>query len=304
MLFGIHSGDSLGRVAWWRAGRIVVVLAAVVFTACGEGERAADATGSANASSSPGANARPSESAAPSGAPTGKFSNALAKIQDDHKNVEGREGILAEERLYSNFDEELIIRDYFRDRREGFFLDVGCAKPIKGSNTYYLEKHLGWTGIGVDALADYGPAWIEERPNSRFRVHLVSDQSGRTEKFYKSYGIGISSTDQEWAKGKAFGADFPTEEMQIETITLDELLARENVTKIDLLSMDIEGHEPKALLGFEIERFRPELVVIEGQTEKSKEREIAEYFDRHGYERIERYRPFDTVNDYYRPKGP
>ena len=43
------------------------------------------------------------------------------------QSVEGREGILAEKRLYSTFDEELIIRDYFQDRRGGFYLDVGCA---------------------------------------------------------------------------------------------------------------------------------------------------------------------------------
>ena len=60
----------------------------------------------------------------------------------------GRTGILAEKRRYSTYDEELIIRDYFRDRRGGFFVDVGCAWPIKASNTYYLEKHLSWTGIG------------------------------------------------------------------------------------------------------------------------------------------------------------
>ena len=66
--------------------------------------------------------------------------------------------------------------------------------------------------------------------------------------------------------------------------------------------MDIEGHEPKALAGFEIERFQPELVVVEGQVEKNKQVEVSTYFKRHGYELIQKYRPFDTVNDYYKRK--
>ena len=38
---------------------------------------------------------------------------------------------LTEENHYSQHGEELIIRHFFRDRREGFFLDVGCAHPVR-----------------------------------------------------------------------------------------------------------------------------------------------------------------------------
>ena len=82
-------------------------------------------------------------------------------------------------------------------------------------------------------------------------------------------------------------------------ITLDDLLEREGVEKIDLLSMDIEGHEAKALAGFDIERFRPELVVIEGHN-----KDVTTYLHRHGYKQILRYVPFDPVNRYFRPRPP
>ncbi len=72
----------------------------------------------------------------------GRMDSIIKQHKQSMAEAEGREGILAEQRLYSVFDEELIIRDFFQDRREGFFLDVGCSEPIKGSNTFYLEKHL------------------------------------------------------------------------------------------------------------------------------------------------------------------
>jgi len=63
--------------------------------------------------------------------------------------------------------------------------------------------------------------------------------------------------------------------------------------------MDIEGSEPAALRGFDIERFKPELVCIEAS--KSIRTEIQAYFAAHGYERIDKYLAYDMVNWYYAP---
>jgi FkbM family methyltransferase len=224
----------------------------------------------------------------------------LSKLGEHERKIRaipGRTGILAEQKRYSLFDEELIIRDFFQDRKGGVFLDVGCAWPIDANNTYYLEKHLAWTGIGVDALSDYAEAWQRERPGSRFFSFLVTDRSGGTGTFFKSPNPGLSSTDRSSASGKNFGETMEPEKIEIPMITLNDLLGREGITKIDLLSMDIEGHEPKALAGFDIDRFRPELVVIEG-----KKGTVARYFRRHGYEQIQRYVPYDGVNRYFQRK--
>ena len=47
------------------------------------------------------------------------------------------------QKLYSQHNEELVIRHFFEDRKDGFFVDVGAFVPIQTSTTYYLEKHLG-----------------------------------------------------------------------------------------------------------------------------------------------------------------
>jgi FkbM family methyltransferase len=237
----------------------------------------------------------------PPGPELGRLYTVIEQKREGLRAVEGREGILAEERLYSKFDEELIIRDFFGDRRGGFFLDVGCAWAIRSSNTYYLEKHLGWKGIGIDALAEYGPSWARERPRSRFFSYLVTDQSGVVETFFKSPNPGLSSTSKSMASGKIFGEVLEPEVVRIETITLDDLLDREGVTKIDLLSMDIEGHEPFALAGFDIERFQPELAVVERKVVEVKDGadDVQRYFERHGYRLLEKYDRFDSVNRYF-----
>ena len=219
----------------------------------------------------------------------------IARQREKLRNAPGRTGILAETKRYSLFDEELVIRDFFQDREGGFFVDVGCAWPGKANNTYYLEEHLGWTGIGIDALDDYASAWERLRPASKFFSYLVTDHSGTIEAFYKSESVGLSSAVRKNADGKSFGGKLKVEEISTPTITLNELLTREGVDKIDLLAMDIEGFEMTALRGFDITRFAPDLVVVEG-----KDPEVAAYFNEHGYEVIQRYLAFDLINKYFR----
>ncbi len=248
-----------------------------------------------------GCSEEPATGPTPAPAVTLPEKRSLYELVGDHqrkiRNAPGRTGILAEEKRYSLLDEELIIRDFFQDREGGVFVDVGCAWPIKASNTYYLEKHLGWTGIGIDALDEYAEGWKRSRPNAKFFSFLVTDRSEGTGTFFKSPDIGLSSTNRNRAAGKKYGASMQPEELEIPRITLNDLLDREGIEKVDLLSMDIEGHEPKALAGFDIDRFRPDLVVIEG-----KNRLVAKYFQVHGYETIERYIPFDGINRYFRRK--
>lgn len=198
--------------------------------------------------------------------------------------------------LYSQLNEELIIRDFFEDMRGGVFLDVGCSTPISNSTTYYLEKHLGWTGIGVDALSEFARAWAETRPNSDFFSYAVTDTSGETVTFYRAAIVGLSSLSEEAAG--SWGAS--SRPIEVPTITLTKLLDDNGITKLDFLSMDIEGAEEDALAGFDIDRFKPELICIEVDLDDEDARPILSYLKEHGYERIDKYEVYDHVNSYYR----
>jgi FkbM family methyltransferase len=201
-------------------------------------------------------------------------------------------------KLYSQYNEELIIRDFFQDMRNGFFVDIGASDYRKDSTTYYLERHLGWRGIAVDAIAAYEAGYLEHRKNTRFFNFFVSDRSDDQLDFYFiPKNQRMSSGSESWAKkGGAY------EKIKIPTITLNELLKREGVSHIDLLSMDIENEEPIALAGFDIDAYRPALVCIEAH--KEVRQQILDYFAKHRYGLIERYKSVDRVNFYFSPLGP
>jgi FkbM family methyltransferase len=199
---------------------------------------------------------------------------------------------------FSGKNEELIIRHFFRDRRGGFFLDVGAFHYKNGSNTYYLEKFLDWKGIAIDANKEFAQGYRKNRPGTRFYWFFVSDRSDEKADFYivrDPKHPGMSSAIDSFVKG------LETERVVVPSITLDDLLTKIGVEKINFLSMDIELSEPRALSGFDINKFKPELVCIEAHRQVRDQ--IYSYFVHHGYKRLDLYFLFDTHNWYFVPEA-
>ena len=133
--------------------------------------------------------------------------------------------------------------------------------------------------------------------------HFFGDKTGETITFFQARGLSAAEIDtknleawQEQLEGlEPRGVEVPT-------ITINDLLDREGVTKIDFLSMDINGAEPIALAGFDIERFAPKLVHVEASPHRHAE--LKAYFAEHDYVRIDEYLEHDRINWYYRRDEP
>jgi FkbM family methyltransferase len=204
-------------------------------------------------------------------------------------------------KLYSQNDEELLIRDFFDDRKGGTFVDVGSYHWEEISTTYFLEKYLGWSGIAIDAQAAFAEGYKKYRPKTKFFSYAVTDHSGDTLQLYLTGGT--SSLNPEWYKFfvKKDAETTPPVAVNVPTITLNDLLEKNGVTEIDFLTMDIEGAEPGALAGFDIDKYKPELVLIEPTTNTREP--ILAYFTQHGYERIDKYLERDKQSWYFKRKA-
>ena len=196
----------------------------------------------------------------------------------------------------SRMAEEWIIRDFFHDKRDGTFVDVGANDYRKESNTYYLETALGWSGIGIDAQAQFAADYQRYRPKTKFFTFFVSDTSDATATLYVAKKNSLTASANRAFTEEEDGA---TVERKVATITLNDLLAGEHVSHMDFVTMDIELGEPKALAGFDIERFAPALVCIEGH--RTVRQAILDYFQRHHYVTVGKYLYADTQNLYFMP---
>ncbi len=60
-----------------------------------------------------------------------------------------RPKIFLPKKTYSTFGEDLIVENFFKNLKKGFYIDIGCYHPLEGNNTYLLYKK-GWGGINAD----------------------------------------------------------------------------------------------------------------------------------------------------------
>ena len=196
----------------------------------------------------------------------------------------------------SENEEEWIIRDFFKDRRNGFFVDVGANHYQRLSKTYYLETALGWSGLAVEPLKEFAAEYGKYRPRTRFMPFFVAEKSDATATMYViDSNTSVSSSNREFTS--RFGE--PTRTETVPTISLNDLLDRARVPAVDLLSIDIELHEPSALAGFDIRRFQPALVCIEALLPVRQQ--ILNYFAGNGYVIYGRYLRADRENLYFVP---
>ena len=192
--------------------------------------------------------------------------------------------------------EEWIVRDFFQDKRDGVFLDVGANHYKSTSNTFYLETVLNWSGIAIDALPEFAADYQKFRPRTKFFAFFVSDKSNERAKMYV-----LEKNKQIGSGEKAFAEQHgdKAKEIDVPTITLNDLLDSERVTTIDYLSLDIELYEPKALQGFDVDRFHPQLVCVEAHPQVRQQ--IIDYFAKHHYVVVGKYLRADPNNLYFTP---
>jgi FkbM family methyltransferase len=196
----------------------------------------------------------------------------------------------------SEHAEEWLVRDFFGDQRGGTFVDVGSFHYRTFNNTYYLDQTLGWSGLAIDAQEEFAADYAKHRPRTKFFSFFVSDRSDTMESlFVPVLNKLVASSNKSFSDRY----DPSGRERKVQTITLTDLLDRNGLKTIDFMSMDIELAEPKALAGFDIERFKPRLVVVEAHSDIRQQ--LLDYFASHKYRVVGRYLRADPFNLWFAP---
>ena len=140
---------------------------------------------------------------------------------------------------YSRNEEEWIIRDYFRDKPGGVFVDVGANHYKNDSNTFYLESVLRWSGVAIDPQPSFAAEYRAHRPRTRYFSFFVSDSSDATVKLFEvNQNSLVASADKAFAERAGTNAKDPiytARAVSVPTIRLTDLLDRARFSRFDLL---------------------------------------------------------------------
>lgn len=165
----------------------------------------------------------------------------------------------------SQFSEDIIIEIILKNARKsnGVFIDVGCNHPIEYNNTYQFYLR-GRKCINIDGNKGLIELYKKFRKNDISINALVSNTEDVVI-FHLSSSDKLSTIDSNHMNlvGKR---KFPKSmSIHMKTKTLNNIL-KENLkkgTEIDLLSIDVEGHDFEVTSSIDLNEYKPYLIVIE-----------------------------------------
>lgn len=149
--------------------------------------------------------------------------------------------------------------------KRGYYVEVGSNDPIKFSNTFKLYLS-GWKGIIIDGNYEL----IEESKKIRKEdVCICAVVSNKIENldFFISEDTNYSSINLSRA---SMGPNILSSR-RVQTVTLDSLMEKylpENQA-INVLSIDVEGHDFEVLCSISLDKYKPDLIIVEDLSRNS-----------------------------------
>jgi hypothetical protein len=77
--------------------------------------------------------------------------------------------------FFSHEQQDEFAYNLFGGKTNGTFIDLACANPIIGNNTYSLEKYCGWTGWCFDIVdVERRDQWSSKRQTKFYQIDATS----------------------------------------------------------------------------------------------------------------------------------
>jgi FkbM family methyltransferase len=176
--------------------------------------------------------------------------------------------------FYSQHGEDYLAWRALGRPTHGYYVEVGALDGRRFSNTYALEQ-MGWSGVCIEAHPDYAQMTRGNRPGAIVVHAACCDQDCQSISFYTNRRGSLSALtpmDPALIQQRYSAYFHGYQEVKVPARTLSTILAEAAApASIDLLSIDVEGHELPVLRGLDFDRYLPRIVAVEalGQADEA-----------------------------------
>ena len=193
-----------------------------------------------------------------------------------------------------NFEDVMLWRA-LKHVENGFYVDVGAQDPVIDSVSLAFYEH-GWRGVHIEPTLHYADKLRQQRPDETVVQAAVGATAG-TITFFEIADTGLSTGDAEIAKRHG-EQGFAVRETTVPCLTLTQALEPYLHRQIHWMKIDTEGFERQIVQGWDGEKIRPWVVVVES-TAPLTTNETYDNWEFMLFERGYELAYFDGLNRYY-----
>lgn len=190
----------------------------------------------------------------------------------------------------SQLGQEKFLNDnYFHNKKDGIFVDIGAHNGITYSNSKFFEE-MGWRGMCVEPNPEVFKQLRENR-NCICENYAISDEEGVGEfLLVKGWAEMLSGLVKDYIPAHTGRIDYEIEihggskeVIPVNTIKLQTLIEKHNLTNIDFLSIDTEGNELKVIKSIDFSKTSVFAITVENNY---RETFIKEYLTSIGFTHV------------------
>jgi FkbM family methyltransferase len=167
---------------------------------------------------------------------------------------------------YSQDGEDMMIKSFYEHKKDnkGFYVDVGAHHPYRFSNTAYFYKR-GWRGINIEPTTVLFKNFIRHRKHD-INLNIAISNTNEPLTFYQFDEPALNSLDEKLSLERHENTKYKIiKKDTISSFKLSEVLEKymPEKTKIDFLTIDVEGFDLEVLKSNDWDKFIPDFILIE-----------------------------------------
>jgi FkbM family methyltransferase len=166
---------------------------------------------------------------------------------------------------FAQAGEDMILDYLFRELGIKYptYLDIGANYPVAYNNTFFLYNK-GSRGVCVEPDPALIPLLKAYRKKDKILNVGVGVHNATSADFYIFSAKGLNTFSKEEAEYRQSFGTFQVEKViQVPLVNINDIIRENFSTKLNLLSIDVEGLDLEILKSLDYATFRPDVICVE-----------------------------------------